>query len=227
MLVLTALVEDPTIPKSDSLPQVDISVKTLKNPNEHIFATKKHNENKFDYHKIQVDNKDRQPVLFEHMTQIHLTRSKYIITSYLNFDELDYVAVSEHPDDVVPISNCDYNQLWSFFHYENLVLGKTSAPGSNNIICARKMKNSSSSSGVLNNSQPKELLEKGASSSGTLSENELDYYDIDYPDANADDTDADKVTDAAASANADTDHDDTCDDADEDGMDPQLGPKLM
>ena len=87
MLVLTALAEDPTIPKSDSLPQEDISVKTLKNPNEHIFITKKHNENKFDYHKIQVDNKDRQPVLFEHMTQIHLTQSKNIITSYLNFDE--------------------------------------------------------------------------------------------------------------------------------------------
>ena len=87
MLVLTALAEDPTIPKSDSLPQVDISVKTLKNPNEHIFTTKKHNENKFDYHKIQGDNKDRQLVLFEHMTQIHLTQSKYIITSYLNFDE--------------------------------------------------------------------------------------------------------------------------------------------
>ena len=69
MLVLTALVEDPTISKSDSLPQVDKSVKTLKNPNEHIFITKKHNENKFDYHKIQVDNKDRQPVLFEHVTQ--------------------------------------------------------------------------------------------------------------------------------------------------------------
>ena len=86
MLVLTTLAE-AAIPKSESLPQLDISVKTLKNPNEHIFATKKHNKNKFDYHKIQVDNKDRQPVLFEHMTQIHLTRSKYIITSYLNFDE--------------------------------------------------------------------------------------------------------------------------------------------
>ena len=87
MLVLTVLVEDPTISKSDSLPQVDISVKTPKNPNEHIFITKKHNENKFGYHKIQVDNKDRQLVLFEHMIQIHLTWSKYIITSYLNFDE--------------------------------------------------------------------------------------------------------------------------------------------
>ena len=87
MLVLRTLVEDPRIPKSDSLPQMDILVKTLKNPNEHIFATKKHHENKFDYHKIHVDNKDRQLVLFEHVTQIHLTRSKYMITSYLNFDE--------------------------------------------------------------------------------------------------------------------------------------------
>ena len=26
-----------------------------------------------------------------------------------SFDEFNYVAVSEHPDDVVPISNCDYN----------------------------------------------------------------------------------------------------------------------
>ena len=78
------------------------------------------------------------------------------------------------------------------------------------------MKNSSSSSGVLNNSQPKELPEKGASSSGTLSNNELDYYDIDYPNANADADDA---------ANTDADDDDTHDDADEDGMDPQPGPQ--
>ena len=133
-----------------------------------------------------------------------------------SFDELEYVAVSEHPDDVVPISNGDYNQLWSLFHYENFVLGKTGAPGSNNIICARTTKNSSSSSGVLNNSQPKELCEKGASSSGTLSDNELDYYNIDYPNADADADDA---------ANTDTDDDDTCDDADEDGMDPQPRPQ--
>ena len=117
-----------------------------------------------------------------------------------SFDELEYIAVSEHPIDVVPISNGDYNQLWSSFHYENFVLGKTSAPGSNNIICARTTKNSSSSSGVLNNSQPKELPEKGASSSGTLSDNELDYYDIDYPNANAD-------ADADAAANTDADND--------------------
>ena len=47
----------------------------------------------------------------------------------------------------------------------------------------------------------------------------LDYYDIDYPDTNADDT---AIDDAA---NADADHDDTCNDADEDGMDPQPGPQ--
>ena len=142
-----------------------------------------------------------------------------------SFDELDYVAVSEHPDDVVPISNCDYNQLWSFFHYENFVLGKTGAPGANKIICIRTTMNCSSSSGVLNNFQPKELPKEGASSSGTLTNMELDYYDIDYPDTNADDTDADNITNAAASANADPDHDDTCNDADEDGMDPQPGPQ--
>ena len=62
-------------------------MKMLKNPNEHIFATKKHNENKFNYHKIQMENNSRQLVLFEHMTQIYLTRSKYIIMSYLSFDE--------------------------------------------------------------------------------------------------------------------------------------------
>ena len=73
MLVLTALGKESVTPKSDSLPQVDISVKTLKSLNEHIFTTTKHNLNKFDYHKIQIDNTSRQPVLFEHMTQIHLT----------------------------------------------------------------------------------------------------------------------------------------------------------
>ena len=87
MLLLTSLAEESVTPKSDSLPQVDISVKTLKSPNEHIFTTTKHNLNKFDYHKIQVDNASRQPVLFELMTQIHLIQSKYIITSYLNFSE--------------------------------------------------------------------------------------------------------------------------------------------
>ena len=56
MFVLTALAEETPTQKPDGLPQVDISVKTLKNPNEHIFATKKHNKNKFDYHKIQFGN---------------------------------------------------------------------------------------------------------------------------------------------------------------------------
>ena len=62
-------------------------MKTLKNPNEHIFETKKHSENKFDYHKIQLGNDSQQPILFEHMTYIHLTWSKYVVTSYLNFDQ--------------------------------------------------------------------------------------------------------------------------------------------
>ena len=87
MLVLAAHAEEQPLSESNSLPQVDISVKMLKNPNEHIFATKKNNENKFDYHKIQMENNSGQLVLFEHMTQIHLARSKYIITSYLSFDE--------------------------------------------------------------------------------------------------------------------------------------------
>ena len=84
-----------------------------------------------------------------------MTNLLYYAIGYVNspsFDELDYVAVSEHPDDAVPISNCDYNQLWSFFHYENFVLGKTGAPGTNKIICTRTRMNCSSSSGVLNNS---------------------------------------------------------------------------
>ena len=85
--MLAALAEEQPLSESDSLPQLDISVKMLKNPNKHIFATKMHNENKFYYHKIQMENNSRQLVLFEHMTQIHLTRSKYIITSYLSFDE--------------------------------------------------------------------------------------------------------------------------------------------
>ena len=78
--------------KSGSLPRVDISVKTsvpkLKNPNSHIFVTKKHkHENRIDYKNLKQDNASQQPVLFEHVTEIHLTRSKYIITSFLKFDE--------------------------------------------------------------------------------------------------------------------------------------------
>ena len=77
---------------SGSLPRVDLSVKTskptLKNPNAHIFVTKNHPlENQIDYKNLKQDNSSRQPVLFEHVSEIHLTRSKYIITSFLRFDE--------------------------------------------------------------------------------------------------------------------------------------------
>ena len=84
--MLTAYAQEPTIPKLDIPPVVDISVKTLKNPNEHIFATKNHHEKRFDYQKIKFGNNTQQPIPFELMTEIHLTRSKYVITSYLNFD---------------------------------------------------------------------------------------------------------------------------------------------
>ena len=51
--MLTVLVQEPTIPRSDIIPIVDISVKTLKNPNEHIFAIRNHHEKRFDYQKIK------------------------------------------------------------------------------------------------------------------------------------------------------------------------------
>ena len=57
-----------------------------------------------------------------------MTNLLYYVVGDVNppsFDELEYVAVSEHPNDVVPISNGDYNQPWNSFHYENFVLGKT------------------------------------------------------------------------------------------------------
>ena len=77
--------------KSDSLPQVDISVETgpkLQNPNSHIFATKKHQyKSKVDYKNFRYDNHSRQQVLFEHMSEIHLTRSKYVITSFVKFQQ--------------------------------------------------------------------------------------------------------------------------------------------
>ena len=41
----------------------------------------------YDYQKIKFGNDSQQPVLFEHLTEIHLNRSKYVITSYLNFDQ--------------------------------------------------------------------------------------------------------------------------------------------
>ena len=63
--------------KSDSLPKVDISVKTqpkLQNPNSYIFATKEHqSERKIDYKNLKQGNSSRQQVFFEHMSEIHLT----------------------------------------------------------------------------------------------------------------------------------------------------------
>ena len=101
MLMLTVLAEETPTQKPDGPPQVDILVKTLKNPNEHILATKKHNENKFDYHKIQFGNDSQQPVLFEHMTNIHLTQSKYVFTSYLNFNQ--YYNGFSHLEDFLTV----------------------------------------------------------------------------------------------------------------------------
>ena len=77
--------------KPDSLPSVDISVNTssavkLKNPNEHLFNTKVlEHKNRIDYQNVKQDNVSRQPVLFEKISEIHLTRSKYVITSLLKF----------------------------------------------------------------------------------------------------------------------------------------------
>ena len=52
------------------------------------FATKNHpHENCINYKNLKQDNTARQSVLFEHMTEIHLTRSKYIITSFIKFDD--------------------------------------------------------------------------------------------------------------------------------------------
>ena len=60
----------------------------LQNPNSHIFATKEHqSERKIDYKNLKQGNSSRQQVLFEHMSEIHLTRSKYIITSFIKFDQ--------------------------------------------------------------------------------------------------------------------------------------------
>ena len=49
--------------------------------------TRNHHEKRFDYQKIKFGNDSQQPVLFEHLTGKHLTRRKYVITSYLNFDQ--------------------------------------------------------------------------------------------------------------------------------------------
>ena len=67
--------------KPGSPPRVDILVKTsvpkLKNPNLHIFVTKNHlHENQIDYQNLKHDNAIRQPVLFEHVTEIHLTHKQ-------------------------------------------------------------------------------------------------------------------------------------------------------
>ena len=76
---------------SDSPPTLDISVKIsslLKNPNSQIFTSKTHpHENRFDFQKVKQDNSSRQPVLFEQVTEIHLTHRKYVITSFVNFDD--------------------------------------------------------------------------------------------------------------------------------------------
>ena len=73
-------------------PEIDrVSLKItpqVQNPNSHIFETPKdHNENRFDYKRIKQSNITRQPVLFEHMTELQLTRSRYIVTSFLSFDD--------------------------------------------------------------------------------------------------------------------------------------------
>ena len=61
----------------------------LKNPNEHIFYTQitDRNQNRIDFKNLKQDNVSRQPVLFEKVSQIHLTQSKYVITSFLKFEQ--------------------------------------------------------------------------------------------------------------------------------------------
>ena len=61
----------------------------LKSPNEHIFNTQinDRNQNRIDYKNLKQDNVSRQLVLFEKVSQIHLTRSKYVITSFLKFEQ--------------------------------------------------------------------------------------------------------------------------------------------
>ena len=65
-----------------SLETPDNSQLMLKNPNEHIFQTKQ-NGKEIDSWKIKPDNFSREPVLFEKISMIHLTRSQYVITSLL------------------------------------------------------------------------------------------------------------------------------------------------
>ncbi len=67
----------------------------VQNPNAHLFdIVRKQNPKKFDYHKIKQTNTSRQPVLFEYITDIHLTRSEYIITSFIDFGQY-YQGFSE------------------------------------------------------------------------------------------------------------------------------------
>ena len=70
---------------------VAIAIKTtpaIRDPNKHLFEThQQHSENKFQYKKLKLGETDRQPVLFEFLNTIHLTRSKYIITSYISFNQ--------------------------------------------------------------------------------------------------------------------------------------------
>ena len=81
MLLAAAVAQTP--------PQVDITVEItgstkLKNPNAHIFETKP-SPKRFDFEKLKNGNTTQQPVLFEHISELHLTRSKYLITSYISF----------------------------------------------------------------------------------------------------------------------------------------------
>ena len=67
----------------------------LKNPNEHLFNTKEYElQNRIDYKNIKANNVSQQPVLFEKVSEIHLTRSKYVITSFVSFQQ--YYAGFEH-----------------------------------------------------------------------------------------------------------------------------------
>jgi len=60
----------------------------VKNPNAHLFNIKNiHREGRFDYQKVKQSNTNRQPVLFEYLDNISLTRSEYIITSYIDFGQ--------------------------------------------------------------------------------------------------------------------------------------------
>ena len=81
-----------TIARTQQAPQIDkVSLKVspaIQDPNAHIFNVNKgHKEHRFDYRRLKLTNETRQPVLFEHMTELHLTRSKYIVTSLVRFSD--------------------------------------------------------------------------------------------------------------------------------------------